>query len=159
MGIELHTKFRIVHATLSLLCIIILGVLGMFIMTHWNWDFENYFCSLALTGWTESASYSASIWKPIRKIMTHKFCTSMIHEFWWIIKGTNTLPEDESLPWSFIAPLSLLIIGFLISLAFCIVRIVIRNRSKSGWPGQNQTNQVKLGSNQGQNWIFTNEKG
>ena len=43
--------------------------------------------------------------------------------------GTNTLPEDESLPWSFIAPLSLLIIGFLISLAFCIVRIVIRNRS------------------------------
>ena len=46
-----------------------------------------------------------------------------------ISKGTNTLPEDESLPWSFIAPLSLLIIGFLISLAFCIVRIVIRNRS------------------------------
>ena len=32
MGIELHTKFRIVHATLSLLCIIILGVLGMFII-------------------------------------------------------------------------------------------------------------------------------
>ena len=28
MGIELHTKFRIVHATLSLLCVIILGVLG-----------------------------------------------------------------------------------------------------------------------------------
>jgi len=31
------------------------------------------------------------------------------------------------LPWNFITPLTLLIIGFLISLAFCIVRIVIRN--------------------------------
>ena len=67
MGIELHTKFRILHAALSLLAIIILGVLG-----------------------------------------------------------SNNLPEGQSLPWNFITPLTLLILGFLLSLAFCIVRIVIR---------------------------------
>ena len=91
-------------------------------------------CSLALTRLTKSAIYQ---WND---------------EFLWIIKGTNTLPEDESLPWSFIAPLSLLIIGFLISLAFCIVRIVIRNRSKSGWRGQNRTNQFQ---SPGQTWVKT----
>ena len=64
-----------------------------------------------------------------------------------ISKGTNTLPEDESLPWSFIAPLSLLIIGFLISLAFCIVRIVIRNRSNPVYDSiKTRSNQVTMRS-------------
>ena len=77
-----------------------------------------------------------------------------------ISKGTNTLPEDESLPWSFIAPLSLLIIGFLISLAFCIVRIVIRNRSNPVYDFikiRSKPGQTRLP--RGQNPIITKLKG
>ena len=93
MGIELHTKFRIVHATLSLLCIIILGVLG-----------ARFGQKQKILIFNENSELES---EPSQK-------------------GTNNLPEDKSLPWSFIAPLTLLIVGFLISLAFCIVRLVIR---------------------------------